>query len=142
MNTVVVTGASAGLGRAIAEAFGARGDQVALLARDGERLPAAADAVKRAGGVPFVVQADVADATAVEDAADAVETHFGAIDVWVNNAMVSTFGRLWDIPADEYQRVTEVTYLGYVNGTRAALARMRPRDEGVVVQVGSALAYR
>src|SRR5262249_2985919 len=119
-----------------------RGDQVALLARDPERLDAVERAVKCGGGAALAIPTDVSDATAVDAAAERVENHFGPIDGWVNDAMVSVFGPFCDIPPDEYRRVSDVTYLGYVNGTRAALARMRPRNRGTIVQVGSALAYR
>ena len=139
---VVVTGASAGIGRAAATAFGARGDQVALLARGSAGLEGAADDVRRAGGSPLIVATDVADATQVEAAAERVEQQLGAIDVWVNVAFTSVFARLDEISADEFKRVTEVSYLGYVYGTMSALRRMRPRDRGTIVQVGSALAYR
>src|SRR4051794_34763368 len=142
MSVVVVTGASAGVGRATAVAFGARGDSVALIARESEGLHAAADDVERAGGKALVLPVDVADADAVDQAAGHVEMELGAIDVWVNNAMSSVFSPVSELDAEEVRRVTEVTYLGYVNGTLAALARMRPRDRGTIVQVGSALAYR
>jgi NAD(P)-dependent dehydrogenase (short-subunit alcohol dehydrogenase family) len=139
---VVVTGASAGLGRATAVAFGARGDAVALLARGQDGLAAAAAEVERAGGRALAVPTDVADADAVEAAADQVERELGPIDVWVNNAMTTVFAPFHEIEADEYRRATEVTYLGTVWGTMAALRRMRRRDRGHIVQVGSALAYR
>ncbi|MER6010712.1 SDR family oxidoreductase [Streptomyces bluensis] len=140
--TVVVTGASGGVGRATARAFAARGDRVALLARGREGLAAAADEVERAGGEALVVTVDVSDAKAVEDAAQRVADAFGRIDVWVNNAFAGVFAPFTDITPDEYRRVTEVTYLGCVFGTRAALRHMVPRDRGTIVQVGSALAYR
>ncbi|AWT46347.1 MULTISPECIES: SDR family oxidoreductase [Streptomyces] len=139
---VVVTGASGGVGRATAVAFAARGARVALLARGREGLAAAADDVRRAGGDALVVPVDMADAKAVEDAAQQVADAFGRIDVWVNNAFAGAFAPFTEITADEFRRVTEVTYLGYVNGTRAALRHMVPRDRGTIVQVGSALAYR
>jgi NAD(P)-dependent dehydrogenase (short-subunit alcohol dehydrogenase family) len=142
MRTVVVTGASAGLGRAIAEAFGARGDRVALLARDRDRLDDAADSVRAAGGRALAIPTEVAEFADVEAAADLAEAELGPIDVWVNNAMVAVFGPFRGVAPDEFQRVTDVTYHGYVNGTRAALARMVPRNRGTIVQVGSALAYR
>ncbi|HEX5438331.1 MAG TPA: SDR family oxidoreductase [Gemmatimonadaceae bacterium] len=142
---VVITGASAGLGRAIARAFGQHGARVGLIARGGvgmDGLDGARRDVEAAGGQALALPADVADADAVEHAAAMVEERFGPIDVWVNNAMVSVFSPVKSMTADEYRRVTEVTYLGYVHGTLAALHRMLPRDRGVIVQVGSALAYR
>jgi NAD(P)-dependent dehydrogenase (short-subunit alcohol dehydrogenase family) len=139
---VVVTGASGGVGRATARAFAARGDRVALLARGREGLAAAADDVQRAGGEALVVTVDIADAKAVDDAAQKVADTFGRIDVWVNNAFSGVFAPFTEITPDEFKRVTEVTYLGYVFGTRAALRHMLPRDRGTIVQVGSALAYR
>jgi NAD(P)-dependent dehydrogenase (short-subunit alcohol dehydrogenase family) len=142
MGVVVITGASAGVGRAAAKAFGARGDRVALLARGEEGLAAAAAEVNAAGGKALAIPTDVADATAVEAAAERVERELGAIDVWVNDAMATVFAPFAEIEPDEYRRSTEVTYLGCVWGTRAALRRMTPRDRGVVVQVGSALAFR
>lgn len=141
-DVVVVTGASGGIGRATAVAFARRGDRVALLARGEIGLQAAADDVRAAGGVPLVVPVDVADADAVEAAADRVEAELGPIDVWCNVAFTSVFAPFSEISAAEYARVTQVTYLGFVHGTMAALRRMRPRDRGVVVQTGSALAYR
>ncbi len=140
--TVVVTGASGGVGRAAAVAFAARGARVALLARGREGLAAAADEVQRAGGEALVVTVDMADAKAVEDAAQKVVDAFGPIDVWVNNAFSGVFAPFTEVTPDEFRRVTEVTYLGYVFGTRAALRHMLPRDRGTIVQVGSALAYR
>lgn len=139
---VVVTGASAGVGRATARAFGGRGDCVGLLARGVERLERAKAEIEELGGKALVLPTDVADAEAVDAAAAAVEARFGPIDVWVNNAMVSVFSPVKQMQADEYRRVTEVTYLGTVYGTLAALKRMLPRDRGVIIQVGSALAYR
>ena len=140
--TVVITGASAGVGRAAALAFAERGWSVGLIARDRDRLAAAGDDVVAAGGRAVALPADVADPDAVEDAATAFEASCGPIDVWVNNAMVSVFSPVAELTADEVRRVTEVTYLGYVHGTLAALRRMTPRDRGTIVQVGSALAYR
>ncbi|MEP9381642.1 SDR family oxidoreductase [Nocardioides sp. KR10-350] len=139
---IVVTGASAGVGRACARAFADRGDGVALLARGTTGLEAARREVEDAGARALVVPLDVADAEAVAAAAERVERELGEIDVWVNAAFVTVFGRFTDVTAEEYRRVTEVTYLGFVNGTRAALARMLPRDRGTIVQVGSALSYR
>jgi short-subunit dehydrogenase len=139
---VVVTGASAGLGRAIACEFAKRGARVGLLARGRKGLEGAAADVKSAGGTPLIIETDVADAEAVENAATQVEKQLGPIDVWVNNAMVSVFSPVSEMQSEEYKRVTEVTYLGVVNGTLAALRRMLPRNHGKIVQIGSALAYR
>jgi NAD(P)-dependent dehydrogenase (short-subunit alcohol dehydrogenase family) len=139
---VVVTGASAGVGRATARRFAARGDRVALLARSEQGLAEVAAEVSEAGGEPLVLPTDVADAGQVDDAAAAAEAELGPIDVWVNNAMTSVFAPFTEIATDEFRRVTDVTYHGYVHGTRAALRHMLPRDRGVIVQVGSALAYR
>ncbi len=139
---VVVTGASAGVGRAAALAFAERGDAVGLLARGAERLESTRREVEALGARAHAVTVDVADAQAVENAASEVEQTLGPIDVWVNNAMATVFAPLADVEPDEFRRATEVTYLGSVWGTMAALRRMRPRDRGVIVQVGSALAYR
>lgn len=139
---VVVTGASGGVGRATAREFAARGAKVALLARGEQGLAGAARDVEAAGGTPLPVEVDVADHEQVRRAAERVETDLGPIDVWVNVAFTSVFAPFMEIDPDEYRRVTEVTYLGYVYGTRAALERMLPRDSGTVVQVGSTLAYR
>jgi NAD(P)-dependent dehydrogenase (short-subunit alcohol dehydrogenase family) len=139
---VVVTGASGGIGRAVAREFARSGDRIALVARGEVGLEAAAREVKAAGGTPLVVPVDVADADQVEAAAARVEEELGPIDVWVNVAFTSVFASFTDIEPDEYRRVTEVTYLGYVYATMAALKRMRPRDRGTIVQVGSTLAYR
>ncbi len=139
---VVVTGASGGIGRATAVAFAQRGARVALLARGEAGLEGAAAEVERAGGQALTVPVDVADAEAVDAAAATVESELGPIAVWVNVAFSSVFARFDEITAEEYRRATEVSYLGYVYGTMAALRRMRPRDRGTIVQVGSALAYR
>lgn len=140
--TIVITGAGSGVGRATARAFAARGDRVALLARGERGLAGAAEDVRAAGGAPLAVPVDVSDPRAVDEAAERIERELGPIDVWVNNAAVGLFAPFGEIRADEFRRVTDVTYLGCVNGTRAALRRMVPRDHGTVVQVGSALAYR
>ncbi len=139
---VVVTGASAGVGRATVRAFARRGACIGLLARGRDGLEGARREVESAGGRALVLPTDVADAGRVEAAAAAVEEAFGPIDIWVNNAMVSVFSPVKQLEPEEIRRVTEVTYLGYVYGTMAALRRMLPRDRGVIVQVGSALAYR
>jgi len=139
---VVVTGASAGVGRAAAAAFGAEGARVALLARGDEGLEAAAKEVEHAGGSGLGIPTDVSDAARVEAAADRAERELGPIEVWVNDAMTSVFAPVWEIDPEEFRRVTEVTYHGVVYGSMAALRRMRPRGRGAIVQVGSALAYR
>jgi NAD(P)-dependent dehydrogenase (short-subunit alcohol dehydrogenase family) len=142
VTTVLVTGASAGVGRAVARAFGERGASVALLARGVEGLEAAVKEVDAAGGRGFAIRCDVADADEVEGAAAQAEAALGPIDIWVNNAMVSVFSPVRELTANEIRRVTDVTYLGTVHGTLSALRRMRERDRGTIVQVGSALAYR
>jgi NADP-dependent 3-hydroxy acid dehydrogenase YdfG len=139
---VVITGASAGVGRATAREFAKAGARIALLARGEDGLEAARKEIEATGGKALVLPTDVADASQVEAAADTIERELGPIDVWVNNAMVSILAPLDQVTPDEFRRVTEVTYLGYVWGTMSALKRMRPRDRGCVVQVGSALAYR
>ena len=139
---VVITGASAGLGRATAQEFGRHGAKVGLIARGVDGLEAAKREIESAGGSALVLPLDVADSSAVEDAAAAVEREFGPIDIWVNNAMASVFSPVREMLPEEYRRVTEVTYLGVVYGTLAALKRMLPRDRGTIIQVGSALAYR
>lgn len=140
--TVVVTGASAGNGRAIARAFADAGCDVGLLSRDAERLAAAVGEVRARGQRAHAVPTDVADAAAVERAADEIERELGPIDVWVNNAMATIFAPVSEIAPDEFRRATEVSYLGFVHGTMAALKRMRARGKGSIVQVGSALSYR
>ena len=132
---VVVTGASAGVGRAVVREFARHGAQIGLIARGRDGLEGARREVEATGGRALVLPADVADADAVERAAAAVEAELGPIDVWVNNAMVSVFSPVAEMTADEYRRVTEVTYLGFVHGTLTALRRMKPRDSGVIVQV-------
>jgi NAD(P)-dependent dehydrogenase (short-subunit alcohol dehydrogenase family) len=139
---VVVTGASAGVGRATAIAFARKGAAVGLLARGADGLDGARRDVEAAGGEALVVPTDVSDPEQVERAATAVEEALGPLDVWVNNAMATVFSPFTKITPEEYKRATEATYLGYVWGTMAALRRMLPRDRGVIVQVGSALAYR
>jgi len=140
--TVAITGASAGIGRASARLFAQRGDRVALIARGQAGLDGAARDVRRAGGTALAVPADVADFAQVEAAARQIEETFGPIDVWVNVAFASVFAPFAETTPEEFRRVTEVAYLGYVHGTMAALARMRPRDRGAIVQVGSALGAR
>jgi len=139
---IMITGASAGIGRATAQAFAREGARIGLLARDSERLNAARGEVERLGGKGLVLVVDVADPDAVEAAAGKLEAEFGPIDIWVNDAMTSVFSPVHEMTPAEFQRVTEVTYLGYVWGTLAALKRMRPRNKGTIIQVGSALAYR
>jgi NAD(P)-dependent dehydrogenase (short-subunit alcohol dehydrogenase family) len=139
---VVITGASSGVGRATARAFAARGARIGLLARGRQGLEAARAEVVQNGGHALALPTDVADPDAVGMAADAVEREYGPLDVWVNNAMVSVFSPVAELEAEEIRRVTETTYLGTVYGTLTALRRMHPRDRGVIVQVGSALAYR
>lgn len=139
---VVITGASAGVGRATAVEFAKHGAKIGLLARGANRLEAARAEVESNGGQALCLPTDVSDPAAVEHAADEVERKLGPIDVWVNNAMVTVFSPVKEIQPDEFKRATEVTYLGTVYGTMAALRRMLPRDRGCIVQVGSALAYR
>lgn len=139
---VVVTGGSAGLGRACALAFAKHGAHVAIIAREPGRLAEAETELLQYGRRVLAIAADVADAEALEEAADRIEAELGFIDIWVNNAMVTVFAPAEEISPAEFKRVTEVTYLGAVYGTLAALKRMRRRDRGLVIQVGSALAYR
>ena len=140
--TVVITGASAGIGRAVARLYGERGANVGLIARGEAGLAGAARNVEDAGGKALAIPADTAHYDQVENAARQVEEFFGPIDVWINVAFTSVFARFLDIEPEEYRRVTDVTYLGFVHGTRAALRRMVPRDRGTIVQVGSALGQR
>ena len=140
--TVVITGGTAGIGRAAAREFARHGCNVAVLARGQDGLDATRRDIEELGGKALAVSTDVADWNAVEAAADQVEREFGPIDIWVNNAFAGIFSRFMDVTPEEYERVTQVTYLGQVNGTRAALKRMLPRDKGAIVLVGSALAYR
>ncbi len=139
---VVVTGASAGVGRAIVHAFARRGAAIGLLARGERALEEVRAEVEQLGGVGLPLSTDVADSTQVDAAAAAVEDQLGEIDIWINDAMSTVFARFLDTQPEEFRRATEVTYLGTVYGTMAALRRMVPRDRGKVVQVGSALAYR
>ncbi|HLI71269.1 MAG TPA: SDR family oxidoreductase [Ktedonobacteraceae bacterium] len=139
---VIVTGASAGVGRAIVQAFARRGAHIGLLARGQAGLEGARRDVEDLGGKALVLPTDVADPEQVESAATRVEETFGPIDLWINVAMASVFSPVKEMKPEEYKRVTEVTYLGYVYGTLAALNRMLPRDKGHIIQVGSALAYR
>lgn len=139
---VVITGASAGIGRATAWEFAKQGAKVALLARGMEQLEATKSEVEAYGGKALIIQCDVADANQVEAAAEQTERELGEIDVWVNNAMASVFAPFKEVSPEEFKRVTEVTYLGTIYGAKAALKRMLPRDKGAIVFVGSALAYR
>jgi NAD(P)-dependent dehydrogenase (short-subunit alcohol dehydrogenase family) len=139
---VVITGASAGVGRAVTRLFAERGAHIGLIARGQDGLEGARKEVEALGGKALVLAGDVSDAEHLERAADAVEQAFGPIDVWINNAMVTVFSPIKEMTPEEFKRVTDVTYLGYVYGTLAALKRMLPRDRGSIVQVGSALAYR
>jgi NAD(P)-dependent dehydrogenase (short-subunit alcohol dehydrogenase family) len=140
---VVITGASAGIGRAAVQQFARRGAHIALIARDPERLEAARAEAERLGSPRAIaISADTADYDQVEAAAERVETELGPIDIWVNNAMATVFAPFADIAPEDFRRVTDVTYHGFVWGTMAALKRMRPRDRGTIVQVSSALAYR
>ena len=139
---MVVTGASAGVGRAVVRRFAQEGARIGLIARGAEGLEGAKRDVETLGGQAVICQGDVADPETTERAAQQVEDEFGAIDVWVNNATTSVFSPVSEMKPEEYKRVTEVTYLGVVYGTQAALKRMRPRDRGTIVQIGSALAYR
>jgi len=139
---VVITGASAGVGRATVREFAKRRASIGLIARGTDGLEGARREVESAGGRALVLPVDVADSAQVEAAAERVESTFGPIDIWVNNAMASVFSPIKEMTAEEFKRVTEVTYLGYVYGSLAALKRMLPRDCGTIVHVGSALAYR
>ena len=138
----VVTGGTAGIGRAAVREFARNGYDVAILARGRDGLDATKRDVEELGQRALTIPTDVADWKAVEDAADRIERELGPIDVWVNNAFAGIFSRFMDVTPEEYERVTQVTYLGQVYGTRAALKRMLPRNRGKIVLVGSALAYR
>jgi NAD(P)-dependent dehydrogenase (short-subunit alcohol dehydrogenase family) len=139
---VAITGASAGLGRAIAHAFARRGAKLGLLARNPEALAAAKQECQDLGGLAIFIPTDVADAEAVDRAATQIEQELGPIDIWVNDAMVSVFSPVKEMEPADYKRVTDVLYLGFVHGTLAALQRMLPRDHGTIIQIGSALSYR
>jgi short-subunit dehydrogenase len=141
-NVVVVTGGGAGVGRAVAQKFAERGDSVALIGRDEARLEMAAAQLRQMGVRAAAFPADVAEAAAVEQAADAIEAELGPINIWVNNAMATVFAAVAETTPEEFLRGTQVTYLGTVHGTMAALKRMRSRNSGAIVNVGSALAYR
>ncbi|SDL57632.1 SDR family oxidoreductase [Pseudomonas indica] len=141
-STAVICGASAGVGRAAAHAFARAGYRVGLIARSEKGLADTEEELRKAGATALAIAADVADAGALERAADRFEAELGPIEVWVNSAMVTVYAPVSQMTADEYRRVTEVTYLGFVHGTLAALRHMRPRDRGTIVQVGSALSYR
>jgi short-subunit dehydrogenase len=140
--TVVITGASSGIGRATVRRFAGADVDIALIARGRDGLQGARQEVERAGGRALVLSTDVAEADAVEAAAQAVEEALGPIDIWINDAMATVFAWFWDVEPDEFRRASEVTYLGSVWGMQAALKRMMPRDRGTIVQVGSAMAYR
>lgn len=140
--TVVITGASAGLGRAMVREFAKHGANIGMIARGIDGLKAANEEVEELGGHACIAPCDVSNADAVEDAAQKIENHFGTIDIWINNAMTSIFGPFKKIEARDFERVTDVTYLGQVYGTSAALKRMLPRNKGTIILVGSALAYR
>src|SRR5437764_7918936 len=142
IGTVVITAASAGVGRATARKFARSGAQIALLARGRDGLEATRKEVEALGAKVLVALVDIADAEQIEAAAERIEAELGKIDIWINNAMTSVFSPVKQMTPAEFKRVTEVTYLGYVYGTLAALKRMLPRDHGVIIQVGSALAYR
>jgi NAD(P)-dependent dehydrogenase (short-subunit alcohol dehydrogenase family) len=141
-HTVVITGASAGVGRAVALRFAQAGANLGLIARDAAALEDVRQQAERRGATAMPVACDVADADALFKAADAIAEAFGGIDIWINDAMVTVFSPVWQMTPEEFRRVTEVTYLGFVHGTMAALRHMRPRNRGTIVQVGSALAYR
>lgn len=139
---VVITGGSAGVGRATAREFARHGAKLGLIARNMDRLEATKKEIEHLGAQAMIVSADIADAGQVESAAEEIETALGPINIWVNNAMVSVFSRVREMTPEEYLRVTQVTYLGTVHGTLSALKRMIPRNSGTIVQVGSALAHR
>lgn len=140
--TVVITGASAGVGRAVAHEFAKKGANILLIARGNDGLEGAKKEVEAMGGKAWVYEADVSNSEQMNQAADFAEKNIGPIDIWINNAMVSVFSRAMDMTAEEFQRVTEVTYLGQVYGTMAALKKMKTRNRGKIILVGSALAFR
>jgi short-subunit dehydrogenase len=140
--SVVITGASAGVGRAIAVKFARMGAHLTLIGRSPDGLESAKQEIKALGGKAITLAADVCDAEAVEQAAAEAAEYWGEIDVWINNAMVTMFAPLSQMSASEYKQITDVTYLGYVHGTMAALRHIRPRNAGTIIQVGSALSYR
>lgn len=140
--TVAITGASAGVGRAIAHRFARAGARIGLIARDVDALNEVKAEIERLGATAVVAAADVSDSNAVFAAAELIQTHLGPIDIWINDAMVTVFAPVWQITPEEFRRVTEVTYLGVVHGTMAALRHMRERNHGTIIQIGSALAYR
>jgi NAD(P)-dependent dehydrogenase (short-subunit alcohol dehydrogenase family) len=140
--TVVITGATSGIGRATVRRFAGPGVKIGLVARGRDGLEGARADVERAGAEALVLPTDVADADAVEASAQAVEEAFGPIDIWINDAMATVFAYFWDVSPDEFRRANDVTYLGSVWGMQSALKRMRPRNRGTIVQVGSAMAYR
>lgn len=142
MQTIAVTGASAGVGRSIAKAFAREGARVGLIARSATALDMVKTEIEKARGEAIALPCDVSKSDALEAAADQLEEHFGPIDIWVNCAMVTIFSEFKNIRPEEFQRVTDVTYHGYVFGTMTALKRMRPRNKGHIIQIGSALSYR
>ncbi len=141
-STVAITGASAGVGRAVAHRFARAGAKLALIARDSDALQQVKKECDGLGGTAMVFAADVADADSVSAAVDSIIAATGSLEIWINDAMVTVFSPVWEITPEEFRRVTEVTYLGVVHGTMAALRYMRPRNRGTIIQIGSALAYR
>jgi short-subunit dehydrogenase len=142
MQTVAITGASAGIGRAIAKAFAKDGARVGLMARSADALTEVKAEIEEEGGQALVLPCDVSQSDAVEASADRLEQEFGPIDIWINSAMVTIFAEIKDIQPEEYKQVTDVTYHGCVYGSMAALKRMLPRKKGHIIQIGSALSYR
>jgi len=139
---VVITGGTAGVGRATVQRFARDGAHIGIVARGEERLNVVREEVEELGGKAITLAGDVSDPSVTERLAAMTEEAFGPIDIWINNAMTSVYSKIWDMPPDEFRRVTEVTYLGVVYGTQAALRRMLPRNRGTILQVGSSLAYR